>query len=216
MKSTFHLSAPVGDAAITTTGPASEHLIRRAQNGSGDSVWNAIHLRYANRILAYAERRIGVKLRGRYDAADAVQEAWLRVYRSMDRFTYERKDCFYRWLCRQVDRVVADRARRERLPAADGEARTKDSPPPEPRVPHDGPSTTVKNRESIRQLVDALDDPRMPDIYRRPLVMHYLECRDKTEVAQALNYKVDTIRKQLQRGAERWRRILGDDPLKHL
>ena len=80
---------------------------------------------------------------------------------------------------------------------------------------HPGPVLyTLVNRELRDQLTATLES--VPELYRRVLVAVLLEGRTPAVVAEELGLKPDTVRKQLQRGTEQWRQVLGSDPMRFL
>jgi RNA polymerase sigma factor (sigma-70 family) len=87
----------------------------------------------------------------------------------------------------------ADRARRSRI---EGKARTK-----APASPPD-----LSWREACAVLHEELD--RLPDGYRLPLLLCYLEGKSRDEAAGELGWTVNRVRGQLERGRERLRKRL--------
>lgn len=146
------LSAPVADR-ITP-------LVRRAAAGEADAFASLVasHCRLAGAV-AYG-------VLGDFDLAeDAVQEAFVRVWRDLPHL--KDPSTFKSWLCTVVRRAAFD-VLRERAPITDSE-----SPLTEERS-GDGsaPDEALAQREEaalVSRLVQAL-----PASYREPLVLYYL------------------------------------------
>lgn len=214
---------PAHESRRPDPGPAgdepgrSEIWIRRLQQRPDtDSVWDALHSRYKRRIVIYANYRLGPDLRRQVDPEDIVSEAWGRVLAAWPRFEYRGPDSLFHWLCRQVTRAILDRRRkleRRRARSDDGPAAL---PPEDLQLPAggEGPRTMVMRRELRDELTAALES--VPELYRSVLIAIHLEGQAPADVAAERGVKVDTIRKQVARGIEHWRRALGGDPLRYV
>ena len=66
----------------------------------------------------------------------------------------------------------------------------------------------------VDELTAALES--VPELYRSVLIAVHLEGQAPADVAAEREVKVDTIRKQVARGIEHWRRALGGDPLRYV
>ena len=105
--------------------PQESFLIARARRGDRGAFEEIVRL-YQRRVYGVALRIVRA-----HDVADDVaQEAFLRAWRSLDRFDLDRP--FGPWVCRiaanlAVNHVRSPRAREEGLP--DGHAETKASAP---------------------------------------------------------------------------------------
>src|ERR1700688_1748729 len=99
-----------GSAAIGVTGrnlgPTEERaLIERAQGGDREAFEDLVH-RYDRDVL-----RIALNiLHKSEDARDVYQEAFLKIYRNLNRFRFECS--FYTWMYRIVTNVCLDHLRR--------------------------------------------------------------------------------------------------------
>ncbi len=184
---------------------------------TSDTVWESLHDRYRKRILVYAHYRLGKDLRRHHEPEDVVNEAWSRIVSQWERFEYRGPDSLFHWLCLQVQRVILDRRRRLNKGMGDSPGQQGAKTPadvldvPEQRR---GPRTEVMRKELRDQLTQSLE--QVPEIYRRVLVAVLLEGQTPGEAAKELDLKADTVRKQLARGTEHWRRALGGDPLKFI
>lgn len=204
------------DPTSTTVSQMTGHMVRRAQDGSM-SVWAEIDVRYRQRLLALTEHLLGPHLRSLHDPEDAVNEVLAQTWNRIDVFQPRGSGSFYAWMCLQLRRLVQDWARREqaRTPRNGQRVDLEDlggAPTPENEAPHAG----LEHRDEIRRIVEALEDSRLPGIYREVLVAVDLELRDRREAAAELGISDELLRKRLLRGRKKWSEILGGDPFRYL
>ena len=74
-----------------------------------------------------------------------------------------------------------------------------------------GPKTLAQSGDELSKIRKSLD--KLPRLYREVLVALIVEERDPHEVARERNVTLDTLRKQKNRGLERWREDLDSDGL---
>ena len=77
-----------------------------------------------------------------------------------------------------------------------------------------GPATQIGRKDLRQRLVESLET--VPETYREVLDLACLQSKSRTEIAEILNVKKNTVSQQLKRGLEHWRRVLGENPLKYL
>ena len=161
-------------------------------------------------LTAYAYRMLG----SGFEAEDAVQEAFLRAWKSVDRFEW--RSSLRSWLYSIVTNVCLDmlggKERRAR-PMDLAPARSADEPLPEPLpettwvlplpddrvVPETGdPSEVLESRESIRlAFVAALQ--HLPPRQRAVLILREVLRWKASEVAELLDTSVASVNSALQR-----------------
>ena len=161
-------------------------------------------------LTAYAYRMLG----SGFEAEDAVQEAFLRAWKSFDRF--EGRSSLRSWLFSIVTNVCLDmlggKERRAR-PMDLAPARSADVPLPDPLpenvwilpvpddrvVPESGdPSEVVETRESIRlAFIAALQ--HLPPRQRAVLILREVLRWKASEVAELLDTSVASVNSALQR-----------------
>ncbi len=97
---------------MTSTPPLSktEPLLQRAREGDQDA-WAALLQRYEMMLLVTVELRMPGFLRRYPGAEDVLQDAWLKVWQSIDSFTYQGAGSFRRWLKRIVVNQLMDTLR---------------------------------------------------------------------------------------------------------
>ena len=133
-------------------------------------------------------------------AEDAVQEAFLDVWRQADRFVPERARASS-WLLTFVHRRAVDVVRRE-------ERRRTD---PIESAPEPGGATAEDEawlRLERERVQDALR--QLPDAQREAIELAYYGGFTQTELAERLGQPVGTIKSRMFNGLARLRELLGD------
>jgi len=182
---------------------AHDHaLIRRAQAGE-EAAFAELVARHEGRAWRVARNLVG----NREDAQDLAQEAFLRVFRSLERFDFQHE--FSTWLYRIVTNLAIDHLRRRRVhvstaPAADDEGTGLDLPDVEGAQPEDA----LRREETaleVRSCIEALAPH-----FRVVMALRELEglpCADIARIVGATNV---TVRWRLHRGRklfqEEWER----------
>lgn len=184
-----------------TDGPIIDEtdLLARLRAGDPDAR-DAFVRRHAGRMLSVA-RRI---LRDEDDSADAVQDAFLAAFRSLDAFAGQ--SAVGTWLHRILVNVCLERLRR----AARRPVVALDEPPPAEFG--DDPLERDELRAQVRAGID-----RLPDDYRTILILRDIEEYDTDETAAALGISRGAVKTRLHRARQALRTvlepILGDNPL---
>lgn len=136
------------------------------------------------------------------EARDVVQEAFLRVYRSLDKFDFERN--FYTWFYRIVMNLAIDALRKVKLTralAVEDMAETFAAPNDEA-----APIERFETSGLVWQVLDRLDDK-----FRSVLVLRDLQGLSCRDIAPILKVTHATVRWRLHRGRklfrERWERL---------
>ena len=153
-------------------------------------------------LVARYERRafwVAFHVVGRVeDARDTVQEAFVRVHRSLDQFDFAKS--FYTWLYRIVTNLAIDRLRKNRsartvqLDGGADDIEQGDAPFPGQRL---------EGRELAGRVRDTLD--RLPARFRTVLTLrdlHQISCR---EIAPILGLTYTTVRWRLNKARQMFR-----------
>jgi RNA polymerase sigma-70 factor, ECF subfamily len=162
--------------------------------GGDPDVFASIVREHSRPLLAQAQRRLG----SLSEAEDAVQEAFERAYRGLDRFGGE-----YRlgaWLSRIVANVCEDhaarRAQQRRLPGIVGshDMATADA------------SDVASDPGVLRNVRAALD--ALPDAQRNTFLLHEMDGLSYPQVAEHLGISEDNARARVHRARSALRRYL--------
>jgi RNA polymerase sigma-70 factor (ECF subfamily) len=174
----------------TGTGDDAD-LVRHVLEGD-TAAFAGLVARHRDRLGRYAVRMLG----NREDAEDAVQEAFIRAYRSLPRCDPDR---FGPWLftilvnrCRTFG---AQRARRERLlaPAAEGYEGTSDRDPAE----REAWSATVRWAVA-----------RLGAVYREALLLKHVEDLSYEEMAELTGASIPALKMRVKRACDQLRALL--------
>lgn len=191
-----------------TTGPVlmgNDHdlsLVSRLRRGDHDA-FEALVRTHGGRLLAVARRMLG----NNEDAQDAVQDAFIRAFRSLDSF--EERSQLHTWLHRIVVNTALMKLRSQRRRP---EESIEDLLP---TFVEDGHQTSasrewsdaVLERKETSAIVRAAID-RLPDQYRAVLVLRDLEERDTAETAALLGTSSTVVKVRLHRARQALRTLL--------
>ena len=188
-------------------GPSDAEAIERARGGDHEA-FRVLVERYQSRAHALALR----VLRDEEQARDAVQDAFLKVYRSLDRF--EGRSSFYTWLYRLVMNVCLDLRRRDRSDRHLEWDETRGVEPMAGAAPlagaegslDFGPADAAMRQELREQLASAIDD--LPGAARETLILREVEGLSYAEIAEALAIPKGTVMSRLHYARRRVREIL--------
>jgi RNA polymerase sigma-70 factor, ECF subfamily len=176
-------------------------LISRLQAGDEEAVRDlADH--YGHRIFQMALRH----MKNREDAEEVTQDVLMKVYRKIGKFRGDA--ALASWIYRITFNTAMSRLRTHRsLRAADAERdRTLAHGHEEgeaPSVQHPADWSHMPDEEMLRrQLRDAVATalPRLPEIYRVPVVLRDIEGLTTEEASTRLRVKDQTLKSRLHRG----------------
>ena len=191
----------------------SRELIARAARSGGDESWEQLFRRYHRRLVGYGRELLGPRLKDDLDAEDLAAETWRRVLPRISDFEYTRKDSFFDMLRTNARWVASDQARR----GGEGkrqlvERRRHDVHEMGSNIGESGPGVVTQvHRDEISDRVrQAVNDPRLPKMYRELLQGFLIEHRSRDELSRITGVQRDTVRKQIRRGLERLTAILGE------
>jgi len=159
-------------------------------SGQGDpAAFGELVLRHQDRAFNLAFRLTGSP----EDAADAVQEAFLKAYRGIPSF--RRQSSFYTWLFRILVNEVRSRrrsgaARRPSfsLDAADGAGLRADGPDPSEQA------SLAERRQIVEEALQSLEFDQ-----RAIVALRDIEGRDYAEIAEVLGCPQGTVKSRLHR-----------------
>jgi RNA polymerase sigma-70 factor (ECF subfamily) len=178
----------------TDPGPDETFVLARARQGDL-AAFEEVVRRHQRRVYGVALRIV----RSHDVADDVAQEAFVRAFRSLDRFELGRP--FGPWVCRiaanlAVNHVRSPRAREEGLP--EGHAETPSAEP--------GPLAAVLDAEAQRVLDEAVG--ALAPEQRAVFVLRAVEEMSYQEIAEALGISPGTVMSRLFRARERLAKAL--------
>jgi RNA polymerase sigma-70 factor, ECF subfamily len=148
--------------------------------------------------LAYG---VALRIAGNPDAAqDAVQEAFLRVWRRADRFDPGRGRA-RPWFLRLVRNVAIDQRRSRGVRDRAETAKMNDV---SLSVPIDGPDEAASRTERASRLRAALEQ-LLPVDQRRAIEIAYFEGLSHSEIAERENMPLGTVKTRIRDGVQRLR-----------
>jgi RNA polymerase sigma factor (sigma-70 family) len=165
-----------------------EPLVRRAQRGDAFAFERLVD-RHQHRLFTLAARLTG----SRDDAADVVQEAFVRAWTGLSRFRGQ--SLFSTWLYRICANAAHDERERRRAVPADVDATVPDA------------RDRFADRElgsALQAALDALEEP-----YRTVLVLHDVLGCPYGEIAEIVGVAEGTVKSRLFRGRTELARRLG-------
>lgn len=178
--------------------PSPDHLpeaelVELARRGD-HAAFGALLRRHDDRMRGLAYRLLADR-----DAMDdALQEAYVKAFRAIDRFKVG--SSFGTWLYRITYNACIDELRRrKRAPVADAD-------PPDPESGRAGPERVVSVAESVRAALAEL-----PESQRITVVLVDGEGFDHQEVAGILGVAPGTVASRLHRARAALRRTLGEE-----
>jgi RNA polymerase sigma-70 factor (ECF subfamily) len=186
-------------------------LIARAQAGGADSkeAFRKLVERHQRRAFAIA---LGL-VRDENDARELVQDAFLRVYKSLGSF--QGGSSFFTWLYRIITNLSIDLIRkpgRQTTDIKDTHLEIDESSdldlPFLSRFEGADPADVVRRTEIAERLRAALD--ALPSYHRAVIVMREIEGLSYEEMAQAMDVSKGTIMSRLFHARQKLQRALAD------
>lgn len=174
---------------------ADAQLMERLLSGDNSAFQELVHRHYA-----VALRIAGRILPVQEEAEDAVQEAFLKVWRMPDRYDAER-GAFRPWLARVVVNQCLDRRRLLRpVDSLEVLAETADDGPT--------PEEAAQSSDRKARVTAAMDT--LPPRQRAALALFYGEGLSMSEVAEVMSINVKAVESLLSRGRAGLRASLGN------
>jgi RNA polymerase sigma-70 factor (ECF subfamily) len=168
-------------------------LLQRCRAGD-ERAYRQLVRTYQSQVFSIALRMV----RSREDAEDVAQEAFVRVFRSFDRYDPARP--FAAWLYTIVSRLAIDHIRRRKVrpivlvhrdPETD-EDRIVDVPDPGPR-----PEEVAANAEEERRTDELIQS--LPPHYRIVVMLRHQQDLSYEEIAEALKLPLGTVKARIHR-----------------
>jgi RNA polymerase sigma-70 factor (ECF subfamily) len=146
-------------------------------------------------VRKYASAVLGLCIahtRNFHDSEDIMQEVFLKAFKKIH--TLRDADRIRPWLMQIARRMCIDYHRNRSVAQA---------------IPEDLPSKSDPGAEQTERLYEAIS--KLPDGYREPITLYYLDGRNCTGVAKTLGLSEDAVRSRLVRARLRLHEILSED-----
>jgi RNA polymerase sigma-70 factor (ECF subfamily) len=189
-------AVPAGERDISAVDTSDESLLARVARGDDDAL-GSLYDRFGRVAYGLALRI----LRDERLAEDAVQEAFLAVWRQAASFRPERANA-RAWVLTFVHRRAVDLVRREER------RRT------EPLEPEAEPATgSTAEAAELRRRREAVQHAlaQLPEEQRRPIELAYYGGLSQSELAERLGEPLGTIKSRMFTGLKRLRELLGTE-----
>lgn len=176
-----------------------KHILTRARRGETAAFEELVRL-YEKRVYAVALRSSG----NPEDAADIVQEVFLRAWRSIESFRGD--SGFSTWLFRITMNLCVDHARHKHAqpqtqPIVTDDETERPLPDPAPT-----PEEHLDNCELGRELAAALEE--ISEEHRRIVLLRDVSGMSYTEIAEVLEISEGTVKSRLSRARIALRKVL--------
>jgi RNA polymerase sigma-70 factor (ECF subfamily) len=182
---------------------SSHGLVERVKQGDQDA-FSRLFEKYRSRLAVLIHYKLGANVRRDADVDDVLQETLLRAFRDIEHFEYQAPGSFLSWLARIADHVIVDMARAQTRQKRAGEHvafRSESNPGgPEP-ADYNTPSRIFTENESLGEFVETLS--RLPEDYRRVILLAKVEGLTTSEVAQRLEKSNEATSLLLHRAIKR-------------
>jgi RNA polymerase sigma-70 factor (ECF subfamily) len=194
-----------------------EQLLPPARAGDGDALGRLLEM-YRNYLTLAARLQISRRLQGKVDAADLVQDTFLKAHRNFAQFRGNSEGELVAWLRQILASNVANLLRhyygtqgrdvRLECELADELEQSSQLWARDLVAPQSSPSQRAARREEAVLLADAVG--QLPEDYAEVIILRNLEGLPFADVAQRMGRSVDSVEKLWIRALPRLRRLLGD------
>ena len=193
-----------------------EQILRMARSGDGLALGTLLEL-YRNYLLLLARLQISRRLQSKVDAADLVQDMFLKAHSHFDQFRGNTEIELVAWLREILASNVANLVRhyfgtqgrniRLEQELVDDLERSSQAWSLGLVAGQSSPSQRAARREEAVLLADAL--AKLPEDYGEVIVLRHLQALPFAEVAQRMKRSVDSVEKLWIRALTRLRGLLG-------
>lgn len=188
-----------GERMVT---PIEARLVRRALKGDQQAFAEIVGL-YQDKLYHMAFRMLG----SRQEAEDVVQEAFLRVYRNLDRYDEGMK--FSTWIYRIATNLCIDRLRKRKPSySLDAESTEHEGLDGYAMIPSDDRTPESAALLSETQLIVRQAIETLPAKYKSIMVLRYMHDLSLQEIGDVLGMPVTTVKTRVHRGREYLRKRL--------
>ena len=173
-------------------------LIARLQKRD-EAAFEELIRQYEKKVYSLCFRMCG----NSEDAEEAAQDAFLALWRGIDRFRQE--SSLSTWIYRLATNACIDTLRRRKKQSGsvslDDEELFVDAVDTSPQ-----PQETVERREAQKLLQEGLS--ALPEEYRKVLILREIEGLSYTEIAESASIELGTVKSRISRGRSLLRNFL--------
>lgn len=183
----------LSNTQVGSATPDVAAIVQRAQQGDDEAFTSLVHI-YSDRVYNLALRI----LRREDDAADIMQETFIKVYEKID--TFDGRADFFTWLYRIATNLALMRLRKEKRTILSDEDIERHYDRPDVTTVQEWRSMPLNNmlsaefRRHLNQAVDSL-----PEIYKSVFVLRDLEHLSIKETSRILNITESNVKVRLKR-----------------
>lgn len=171
-------------------------------------------LAYRSLVEKYQERiyhMVYGMVRNREDARDVTQEAFVKAYKSLDKFRLE--SSFYTWIYRiAMNRSIDYLRKRKRSGESefDEQIATRDAQGGIDEAHHqDSPARTLQRKRLYARIMDAMQE--LPEDQRQVVLLRELEGMSYREIAEAMEIPEGTVMSRLYYARKKLQKLLADE-----
>ena len=187
---------------VTPSEDTDAELVARCRRGDEDA-FDALVLRHQQRALNVAFQL----LRNHEDATEVAQDAFVAVYRNLERF---RGDCqFTTWLHQIVVNLARNKNRWWKRRGRQKAVALDDPQTAQIAGPATAPDVEVELSEFMQRLMEKMGE--LPQEFREALVLRNVENMSYHEIAIALKCPVGTVKSRLARARDALREQMNHD-----
>jgi RNA polymerase sigma-70 factor (ECF subfamily) len=191
----------------STLGMTQDEALRNRLAEDLDGSFEELVTTYQDRLFSFALRLTG----SREDAEEVAQDAFVRAYRALGSYPAERVRAMAlrAWLYQITLNVARNRFRGKKLKVVSldhplsGDGQASWEPADDEALRPDARYEDSRERADIASLV-----ARLPERYRAPLILRYVEGLGLEEVAKVLRQPVGTAKSNVHRGVNALREAL--------
>lgn len=182
-----------------------EHDLILKASKNDVSAFEELILPYTNQLLSYTFRM----LKSREDAEDALQETYLKVYKSLDKF--EGNSSFKTWLYKVATNVCLDMLRKQKRQTHQSLNVTDEDGEHEISIPDEtySPEISAKKSAAMDALKKAMDS--LNEEHKIIITLRDINGLSYEEIAEATETNVGTVKSRINRARIHLRKLLEKD-----
>ncbi|MCL4872864.1 sigma-70 family RNA polymerase sigma factor [bacterium] len=173
-------------------------LIERARAGD-NAAFEALVRKYQDRVYNVCRYMLGPA-----DAEDAAQDAFVKAYRNLDRFTPS--PSFQAWITRIAVNSCLDYKRKPAHLSLAATSREGEEYTLEPPSDSPGPEAALESKKAGEAVSTALAG--LSDKLRAAIVLYEMEGLSYEEISEALGISIGTVKSRISRAREELKSLL--------